>query len=250
MSYGVFADFYDTLTDNVGYAAMSKTICSLLLRYGTDRGLLLDLGCGTGTLTVLLSQAGYEPVGADSSPDMLCAAQEKALAAGQNILFLCQDMTQLDLYGTVDAAVCTLDVLNHLPSRAAVEETLRRVSLFLNPNGIFIFDVNTLYKHREILKNNTFVYDTDEVYCVWQNSLCADGTTVDISLDFFVPADGNEPIFVREHEEFSERAYTDARWREMLENAGFSLLGAYDGYTENPLTVTSERAVYVVRKDA
>lgn len=249
MSYEVFADFYDTLTDNVGYAAMSKTICSLLLRYGTDRGLLLDLGCGTGTLTVLLAQAGYELVGADSSPDMLCAAQEKALAAGQNILFLCQDMARLDLYGTVDAAVCTLDALNHLPSRAAVEEALRRVSLFLNPNGVFIFDVNTLYKHRAVLGNNTFVYDTDEVYCVWQNELQSDGTTVDMSLDFFVPVGEEEPIFAREHEEFSECAYADAEWRAMLKSAGFSVLSVLDGYTENPLTETSERAVYVVRKD-
>lgn len=130
MSYEVFADFYDALTDNVDYAVLSKTICSLLARYGLNRGLLLDLGCGTGTLSVLLSKAGYEVVGADISPDMLAVAQEKAFAAGQDILFLCQDMTRLDLYGTLDAAVCTLDALNHLPSRAAVEETLRRVSLW------------------------------------------------------------------------------------------------------------------------
>ena len=87
MSYEVFADFYDALTDNVDYAVLSKTICSLLARYGLDRGLLLDLGCGTGTLSVLLAQAGYEVVGADISPDMLAVAQEKAFAAGQDICF-------------------------------------------------------------------------------------------------------------------------------------------------------------------
>lgn len=249
MSYGVFADFYDALTDNVDYAALSKTICSLLTRYGLNRGLLLDLGCGTGTLSVLLSKAGYEVIGADRSPDMLVAAQEKAYAAKQNILFLCQDMTRLDLYGTLDAAVCTLDALNHLPSRAAVEETLRRVSLFLNAGGVFIFDTNTLHKHRAVLGNNTFVYDTDEVYCVWQNALQKDEKTVEITLDFFIPASDNEPIFERETEQFSECAYSDAEWREMLENAGFTVLGVFDGYTENPLTETSERAVYAVRKE-
>ena len=197
MSYEVFADFYDALTDNVDYAVLSKTICSLLARYGLDRGLLLDLGCGTGTLSVLLAKAGYEVVGADISPDMLAVAQEKAFAAGQDILFLCQDMTRLDLYGTIDAAVCTLDALNHLPSRAAVEEALRRVSLFLNPGGVFIFDTNTLYKHREVLGNNTFVYDTDEVYCVWQNELQSDEKTVDISLDFFMPASDDAPFYER-----------------------------------------------------
>ncbi|MGN0559949.1 MAG: class I SAM-dependent DNA methyltransferase [Candidatus Fimenecus sp.] len=249
MSYEVFADFYDTLTDNVDYAVLSKTICSLLARYGLNRGLLLDLGCGTGTLSVLLSKAGYEVVGADISPDMLAVAQEKAFAAGQDILFLCQDMTRLDLYGTLDAAVCTLDALNHLPSRAAVEETLRRVSLFLNPGGVFIFDANTLYKHREVLGNNTFVYDTDAVYCVWQNELQTDEKTVEISLDFFIPASDEEPIYERESEQFTECAYSGAEWEEMLKNAGFSVLGVFDGYTENPLTDASERAVYAVRKD-
>lgn len=249
MSYEVFADFYDALTDNVDYAVLSKTICSLLARYGLNRGLLLDLGCGTGTLSVLLSKAGYEVVGADISPDMLAVAQEKAFAAGQDILFLCQDMTRLDLYGTLDAAVCTLDALNHLPSRAAVEETLRRVSLFLNPGGVFIFDANTLYKHREVLGNNTFVYDTDAVYCVWQNELQTDEKTVEISLDFFIPVSDEEPIYERESEQFTECAYSDAEWEEMLKNAGFSVLGVFDGYTENPLTDASERAVYAVRKD-
>ncbi len=249
MSYEVFADFYDALTDNVDYAVLSKTICSLLARYGLNRGLLLDLGCGTGTLSVLLSKAGYEVVGADISPDMLAVAQEKAFAAGQDILFLCQDMTRLDLYGTLDAAVCTLDALNHLPSRAAVEETLRRVSLFLNPGGVFIFDANTLYKHREVLGNNTFVYDTDAVYCVWQNELQTDEKTVEISLDFFIPASDDAPIYERESEQFTECAYSGAEWEEMLKNAGFSVLGVFDGYTENPLTDASERAVYAVRKD-
>lgn len=249
MSYEVFADFYDALTDNVDYAVLSKTICSLLARYGLNRGLLLDLGCGTGTLSVLLSKAGYEVVGADISPDMLAVAQEKAFAAGQDILFLCKDMTRLDLYGTLDAAVCTLDALNHLPSRAAVEETLRRVSLFLNPGGVFIFDANTLYKHREVLGNNTFVYDTDAVYCVWQNELQTDEKTVEISLDFFIPASDDAPIYERESEQFTECAYSGAEWEEMLKNAGFSVLGVFDGYTENPLTDASERAVYAVRKD-
>ncbi|MGN0555994.1 MAG: class I SAM-dependent DNA methyltransferase [Candidatus Fimenecus sp.] len=249
MSYEVFADFYDALTDNVDYAVLSKTICSLLARYGRDRGLLLDLGCGTGTLSVFLSKAGYEVVGADISPDMLAVAQEKAFAAGQDILFLCQDMTHLDLYGTLDAAVCTLDALNHLPSRAAVEETLRRISLFLNPGGVFIFDANTLYKHREVLGNNTFVYDTDAVYCVWQNELQADEKTVDIALDFFIPASDDEPIYERESEQFTECAYSGAEWEEMLKTAGFTVLGVFDGYTEKPLTDTSERAVYAVRKD-
>ena len=170
MSYGVFSEFYDALTANVSYDTVSQVLSSLLTRYGKSRGLLLDLACGTGSVSVRLAKKGYEVIGVDLSPEMLSEAQNKAYSAGQNILFLCQDMTALDLYGTVDAAVCTLDGLCHLPNEESVFAALRKVSLFMNPGGVFLFDVNSDYKHRAVLGNNTFVYDTDDVYCVWQNT--------------------------------------------------------------------------------
>lgn len=248
MSYDVFSAYYDALTENVHYSAIAERICSLLTRYGIDRGLLLDSGCGTGTLSVLLAKQGYEVIGADASPDMLMEAQNKAAESGVQILFLCQPMEQLDLYGTVRAAVCTLDALNHLPNREAVETALSRVSLFLEPDGIFIFDVNTLYKHREVLGNKAFVYDTDEVYCVWQNTLRADGATVDIDLDFFVPLK-EDGVYERESEHFTESAYSTEVWEEMLARAGLRILERFDGYSENAPHEASERIVYVVGKE-
>lgn len=248
MSYGVFSAYYDALTENVQYPAIAERICSLLTRFGIDRGLLLDLGCGTGTLSLLLAKRGFEVIGADASPDMLMEAQSKAAQAGAQILFLCQPMEALDLYGTVRAAVCTLDALNHLPDRAAVEAALRRVSLFLEPDGIFIFDVNTLYKHREVLGNKAFVYDTDEVYCVWQNTLRADGAAVDMDLDFFIPL-REEGLYERESEHFTECAYSAEEWEEMLKNAGLRILAQFDGYTDSAPHETSERIVYAVGKD-
>lgn len=249
MSYDVFSAYYDALTENVQYSAIAERICSLLTRHGIDRGLLLDLGCGTGTLSVLLAKRGFEVIGADASPDMLMEAQNKAVESGEQILYLCQPMEQLDLYGTVRAAVCTLDALNHLPNREAVEAALGRVSLFLEPDGIFIFDVNTVYKHREVLGNKTFVYDTDEVYCVWQNTLDADGATVDIDLDFFVPLE-EDGVYERESEHFTECAYRDVEWEEMLASAGLRILERFDGYSEDAPHETSERIVYVVGKDS
>lgn len=249
MSYGAFSAYYDALTENVQYPVLANRIGSLLTLYGIDRGLLLDLGCGTGTLGVLLSEKGYEVIGVDRSPDMLAEAQNKAMAAGQNILFLCQDMCALDLYGTIDAAVCTLDGLNHLPNAEAVLTALRGVSLFMNPGGIFILDVNTLYKHREVLGSNTFVYDTDEVYCVWQNTLGKDRATVRMDLDFFVPASEDGPLFMRESEQFSECAYSEAEFEAMLQAAGFAVCEKFDGYSENAPHAKSERLVYVVRKE-
>ena len=248
MSYGVFSEFYDALTANVSYDTVAQVLSSLLTRYGKGRGLLLDLACGTGSVSVRLAEKGYEVIGVDLSPEMLSEAQNKAYSAGQNILFLCQDMTKLDLYGTVDAAVCTLDGLCHLPDEDSLSATLRKVSLFMNPGGVFLFDVNSVYKHRAVLGNNTFVYDTDDVYCVWQNTLLSDGVTVQMDLDFFEPVSdaGN---YVRQSERFTERAYPRETLEAMLKKAGFTVLDVFDGYSEKPAHDTSERLLFAVRKD-
>ena len=248
MSYGVFSEFYDALTANVSYDTVSQVLSSLLTRYGKSRGLLLDLACGTGSVSVRLAKKGYEVIGVDLSPEMLSEAQNKAYSAGQNILFLCQDMTALDLYGTVDAAVCTLDGLCHLPNEESVQAALRKVSLFMNPGGVFLFDVNSVYKHRAVLGNNTFVYDTDDVYCVWQNTLLSDGVTVQMDLDFFEPV-SDAGDYVRQSERFTERAYPKETLEAMLKKAGFTVLDVFDGYSGKPAHDTSERLLFAVRKD-
>lgn len=248
MSYGVFSEFYDALTANVSYDTVAQVLSSLLTRYGKGRGLLLDLACGTGSVSVRLAEKGYEVIGVDLSPEMLSEAQNKAYSAGQNILFLCQDMTALDLYGTVDAAVCTLDGLCHLPDEESLSAALRKVSLFMNPGGVFLFDVNSVYKHRAVLGNNTFVYDTDEVYCVWQNTLLSDGVTVQMDLDFFEPV-SDAGDYVRQSERFTERAYPRETLEAMLKKAGFTVLDVFDGYSEKPAHNTSERLLFAVRKD-
>lgn len=248
MSYGVFSEFYDALTANVSYDTVAQVLSSLLTRYGKSRGLLLDLACGTGSVSVRLAKKGYEVIGVDLSPEMLSEAQNKAYSAGQNILFLCQDMTKLDLYGTVDAAVCTLDGLCHLPDEESVFAALQKVSLFMNPGGVFLFDVNSVYKHRAVLGNNTFVYDTDDVYCVWQNTLLSDGVTVQMDLDFFEPT-SDEGDYVRQSERFTERAYPRETLENLLKKAGFTVLDVFDGYSGMPAHDTSERLLFAVRKD-
>lgn len=248
MSYGIFSEFYDALTANVSYDTVAQVLSSLLTRYGKGRGLLLDLASGTGSVSVRLAEKGYEVIGVDLSPEMLSEAQNKAYSAGQNILFLCQDMTKLDLYGTVDAAVCTLDGLCHLPDEESVSAALGKVSLFMNPGGVFLFDVNSVYKHRAVLGNNTFVYDTDEVYCVWQNTLLSDGVTVQMDLDFFEPV-SDAGDYVRQSERFTERAYPRETLEAMLKKAGFTVLDVFDGYSEKPAHNTSERLLFAVRKD-
>ena len=245
MAYSVFSRYYDALTQNVAYAARCNALCTLLARYGCKPQLVVDLACGTGSLTLELARRGFDPIGVDASSAMLAEAQQKAAQAGRQILFLCQKMQQLDLYGTVDAVFCTLDSINHMTRLADVQETMRRVSLFLNPGGLFIFDVNTLYKHRVVLANRTFVYETDEVFCVWQNALRADGVTVEMQLDFF---ERHGAAYARSSEHFCERAYADEELCAALQAAGLTLLARC---AENTLAApgpNTERVIYVAQK--
>ncbi|MEI6579383.1 MAG: class I SAM-dependent methyltransferase [Eubacteriales bacterium] len=244
-SYGVFANFYDELTSNVEYEKRAEYFRTLLSQYRQDEGTLLDLACGTGSLILQMASFGYDVIGVDSSPDMLSIAQHKAFEAEQTPLLLCQKMQMLDLYGTIDAAICALDSINHLTQPKDVKETFRRVSLFLNPSGVFIFDVNTVFKHKNILANNVFVYDFDDLYCVWQNRLDEKINTVKITLEFFEEDDG---AYYRSTETFAERAYSYEELSKWLTDAGFEVMNIFEELTQTPPKEDTQRAVFVARK--
>lgn len=244
--YGFFSSVYDTLTENVNYAARADYIADLLADNGIKGGILLDLACGTGTLSIEMSKKGFEVIGVDASADMLSVAMNNAYEADRNILFLCQPMQQLDLYGTINAAICTLDSINHLTDPDDVQATFDKVSLFTEPGGVFVFDVNTVFKHREILADNTFVYDMDDVYCVWQNSLDSATDTVQIDLDIFEQVD--DGIYERMQESFCERAYALPLLKEMLGKAGFETVAIYDELSREEPKENSERLFIVARK--
>lgn len=247
MSYNSFASVYDELTVNVDYKERTAYIMKILDTYGIKDGLLLDLACGTGSLSLEFAKNGFDVIGTDASFDMLSEAQNKAYESGQNILFLCQKMQETDLYGTVRAVVCSLDSLNHLSDVSEVRETFSKLKNFVDDGGIMVFDVNTLYKHREILGNNTFVYDEKNVYCVWQNSLSADGITVGINLDFFVKESND--TYTRFSENFKEKFFSDEEITEAAQNAGFKVLKKYaEGTFEEPKADT-QRIYYVFRRE-
>lgn len=245
MSYNVFAAYYDRLTREVDYRRRAQYFDQIIRQHFqvTDETILLDLACGTGNLSVELSALGYDVIGVDGSPDMLSEAVSKNNGE-KRILYLCQDMASLDLYGTIDVAVCALDSLNHLTDAVKLKKVFEKVSLFTAPGGLFLFDVNTEYKHREILGNQTFVYDLDDLYCVWQNAT-DEALTTEISLDFFVRR-GN--TYLRESERFFERAWPQEHLRGLLEQTGYQLLYIYEGDTLEPLSSTAQRAVFVARK--
>lgn len=244
--YGSFAEYYDSLTSNVDYRKTAEYVSDILNENGINKGILLDLACGTGTMSLIMAQKGYDVIGVDNSPEMLGEAREKALEAGEDILFLCQDMCSIDLYGTVDCTVCLLDSLNHLESKEELLETFKRVSLFTVPGGLFVFDVNTEYKHKYVLGDNTFVYDNDDVYCVWQNEYDDESKTVEIFLDFFQEENG---LYRRSSEYFAERAFSDSDIKNLLSEAGFTDIKAYGELRKTAPSDTEERVFYVARKD-
>lgn len=242
--YGDFSMFYDRLTENVDYSQRAGYFSGLIQKWvQRPVELVLDLACGTGSLSVELAQLGYDVIGVDGSEEMLSQAMEKKFDRQADILFLCQDMEDLDLYGTIDAAVCTLDSLNHITDPEKLQRVFNRVSLFLAPGGVFFFDVNTPYKHREILTGQTFVLDLDDLYCVWQNT-SADGETVEISLDIFARESQEDGGYQRYMESFSERAYSHEQILEFLKKSGMELLAVYGDDTMEPPVETSQRWIY------
>ncbi|MCI7803588.1 MAG: methyltransferase domain-containing protein [Oscillospiraceae bacterium] len=243
-AYGIFAQFYDTLTSNIDYAQRAQYFDSVVRKFGRKQGgILLDLACGTGSLSEQMDALGYDVIAVDNSPEMLGIAMEKKFDSGRNIQYLCQDMRELDMFGTIDVTVCALDSLNHLDSFEDVKRVFEKVFLFCEPGGLFIFDINTEYKHKMILGDNTFIYDTDDVYCVWQNS--CENSRVKIELDFFVPENG---VYRRYEESFCENAYPLNDVENALKETGFEILMCCDGDSDKPVCETTQRAVFAVRK--
>ena len=163
--YNNFALYYDSLTSNISYKKRAEYFNQLIIKHMGNANLLLDLACGTGELSTEFNRLGYDVTGVDISEEMLSIALDKQYDNKTDILYLCQDMTKLDLYGTMDVAVCALDSLNHITENEKIQTIFDRLSLFITNDGLLIFDVNTLYKHEKILGNNTFVYDMENVYC-------------------------------------------------------------------------------------
>ncbi len=244
-SYSQFASVYDRLMLDVDYKKRTAYLLKLFEKYGKAPTLLLDLACGTGGFSNQMALKGIEVIGADMSEEMLSAAKENSADLGLDVLYLCQKAEELNLYGTVDGAICCLDSINHITNSKNLQKAFDKVSLFLEKDCLFIFDVNTVYKHKQILADNTFVFEEDNVYCVWQNSFNEDTLTTDISLDFFVEENG---VYNRFCEDFSERAYTDRELCVMLQNSGFEIINIFDDLTENPPTPNCERKIFVVKK--
>lgn len=245
--YNNFSYFYDALTQNVNYKKRTKYLLSLFEKYDKRPTLLLDVACGTGNFSVEFAKNGIDVIGVDKSEGMLALAQEKNDSVDKKVLYLCQSAEKMDLFGTVDGAVCCLDSINHITDKNVLLEAFKKVSLFLEDGCLFIFDVNTLYKHKEILGNNSFKITKKGVKCLWTNTYNDEDKTVKVDLNFAYKTS----LFKKEYvtENFLEKAYTDKELKEMLALAGFKVLDVFGEMTNEPPKQNSQRNIYICKKD-
>lgn len=246
-NYTAFAKYYDVLMSDVNYEEIAQKINNIINEYFPDADFLVDLACGTGSLSEELTKFGFDVLGVDISQEMLSIAQDKKIEAGLQTHYIFGDMTNWSLIESkADVIVCMLDSLNHLNSFDEIKQVFQNVYSSLNEGGLFIFDMNTPYKHKYILSDNAFVYEEDKIYCVWQNEYNNDDNRVDIYLDFFENTDDNN--YRRFYEEFSEIACESHAVKEFAKGKGFKYLESFDDFSNNKVNDKSERILYVFRK--
>ena len=238
-SYHALAGTYDALTGDVGYEKRADFLEKLFQKSHIPVKTVLDLACGTGTMTWILTGRGYELIGVDASEEMLAAAMGKSGSVdGVAPIFLHQSMPKLDLYGTVDAAICCLDSLNYLTDPKDVQRTFARLHLFVAPGGVLIFDINTVEK-LAALDGQVFLDETEDTYCVWRPEYRRGICTYYMDL-FQLQPDGS---WERDFEMHRERAYTVEELTAWLEAAGFGEIRTYgDGKLRRP--AEGEQRIY------
>ena len=288
-AYTSFAYVYDTFMDNVPYGEWARHIREKLCEHGVTDGIVLDLGCGTGTMTERLAGYGYDMIGVDNSGEMLELALEKKTESGYDILYLLQDMRGFELYGTVRAVVSVCDSVNYITEPDELEEVFRLVNNYLDPKGIFLFDFNTVHKYRDVIGDSTIAEDRGVCSFIWDNRYYEKEQINEYDLTLFIAEDFNpmENAYVSERTADSEdallseegagdledtmfseeeggengslyrrytethyqRGYTLAEIQELLERAGLVFIEAYDADTKETPNDTSERICVIAREN-
>lgn len=252
-AYSSFARVYDLFMDNVPYEEWCGYIRGLLLEYGVRDGLVLELGCGTGRLTRLLADAGYDMIGVDNAEEMLEIAREAEYensaadgGAQSSILYLLQDMRSFELYGTVRAVISVCDSVNYLLEESDLLDVFRLVNNYLDPGGIFLFDLNTVYKYRDLLGETTISENRDEGSFIWENYYDDKSGVNEYDLTLFIREEGE--LYRKYEETHYQRAYPVETVRHLLEEAGMEFVAAYDAFTKEPVRAESER-IYIIARE-
>lgn len=274
-AYTEFAYVYDKFMDNVPYDEWTAYLDSLLKEYGVKEGLVLELGCGTGSVTRRLANLGYDMIGIDNSEDMLEIAREKEIEAleesydeefteenadsfeehsmdeyAPRILYLNQDMREFELYGTVAAVVCICDGMNYITKEEELLTVFKLVNNYLDAGGLFVFDLNTIYKYRNILGDTTIAENRDDCSFIWENYFHEKEMMNEYEVTIYkkVDSDEDEELYERFQEAHYQRAYELETVKKLLEEAGMEYVTSYDAFTRNAPKEDSER-IYVIARE-
>ena len=244
--YTNFAKVYDLFMDNVPYDKWVEQIKDILYKENIKDGLICDLGCGTGAITERLANLGYDMIGIDNSYDMLDVAMEKKCASGNDILYLCQDMREFELYGTVRAIISRCDSLNYIRELSELKEVFAWVNNYLDPNGIFIFDMNTEYKYQNILGDNTFAEVREQASFIWENTYDIDKRINEYDLNLFIKLEGDN--YKKFEERHVQKAYTFDEILSAIDSSNMVLEKYLDADTYGDVSEKTERILFVARE--
>ena len=245
-AYTGFAEVYDLFMDQVPYEKWSRRITEILKEYGIPDGLVLDLGCGTGSMTELLAGAGYDMIGVDASEEMLELAYEKRAESGHDILYLLQDMREFELYGTVRAIVSVCDSLNYITEEEELLHVFRLVRNYLDPDGVFFFDMNTIYKYSEMLGETTIAENREEGSFIWENYYDPEEQLNQYDLTLYIRDEDDR--YTRFEETHIQKAYALERVLELLQQAGMKAEQIFDSDTGEAVMETTGKFCVVARK--
>lgn len=244
-AYTDFATVYDLFMDEVPYDQWLSFLEEIWRKEGLEPQVIADLGCGTGNLLVPLTKKGYRTMGVDLSFDMLCQAEKKLREAGRSSILLEQDLTEVSLPEAADCIISVCDSLNYLTEDGELSAAFACVKASLRQGGLFLFDMNTEYKFREVLAQNTYAVTEENAAYIWENDYDPEEKINAYAVNFFI--EGNDGRYERTEEVHYERAYSVEEIKTALSENGFTLLGMYDDYTWESPKEDCQRIVFVAK---
>lgn len=245
-SYTSFARVYDVFQDNIPYEEWADYLEELLKEYGVGNGLLLDLGCGTGNITQVLARKGYDMIGVDNSEEMLEIAMEKKEESGFDILYLLQDMREFELYGTVKGIVSICDSMNYILSKNDLLKVFRLVNNYLDPGGVFVFDLNTIYKFNQVMGDMVIAENREDSSFIWENYYYPEERINEYNITLFIKE--TDDLYRKYEEVHHQHGYTVEEIKELILESGMEYITSYDAFTKNPPKEDSER-IYIIARE-
>ena len=245
-----FAQVYDILMDHISYEDWADYVTGLLHKNKIEKGLILELGCGTGNMTRCMADKGYDMIGIDTSEDMLSVARELSEGKEDNILYLCQDIREFELYGTVAAVICVCDSMNYMLEEEDLLRIFRLVNNYLDPGGLFIFDMDTPYAYEEVMGDTTFAMNREEGSFIWENTFYPEEMINEVNLTLFIPEETRDGrvLYDKMEETHVRRAYSVDTIRRLLTEAGMEWVAAYHELSKEKPRKDSER-IYILAKE-